>query len=383
MSETSTISPASSRPGPGNGRTWTSGRRASSAGCTGSPDTSPSSCASSTGGLASARATSTCSPRSAAPAPYERAPGELAAHTMVTTGAMTKRIDRLERDGLVTRRPSAIDGRGRVVALTGPAGSDRPGVRRAHAQRTPARRPSYAGAGGPTGFAAHHLARPLRDSATDRSRGRPARVLTAATMPAPSVLAGRAPVEVAAGQFGPGDCGAAGVAGLAGAAVDVHLTAVPVDPRRPAHRLRQVLGMHGVDSARRPPRSSAAADPPRARPRPPGSAAGPASSARSPARNNASVTKIRPVPATIDWSSSSAARAARAAADPGVRPSGSASARSGSAPSRSRRAATSVGASNSQAVGPRRSSQYRSPVSRSRTWPTGSGGFPSPSVNLP
>ncbi|MET9919553.1 MarR family winged helix-turn-helix transcriptional regulator [Streptomyces sp. NPDC059605] len=50
--------------------------------------------------------------------PFERAPGELAAFTMVTTGAMTKRIDRLERDGLVTRRRSAEDGRGRVVALT-------------------------------------------------------------------------------------------------------------------------------------------------------------------------------------------------------------------------------------------------------------------------
>jgi DNA-binding MarR family transcriptional regulator len=55
--------------------------------------------------------------------PFERAPGELAAFTMVTTGAMTKRIDRLERDGLVTRRPSATDGRGRVVALT-PAGRE-------------------------------------------------------------------------------------------------------------------------------------------------------------------------------------------------------------------------------------------------------------------
>ncbi|MDJ1137286.1 MarR family winged helix-turn-helix transcriptional regulator [Streptomyces iconiensis] len=51
--------------------------------------------------------------------PYERAPGELAAHTMVTTGAMTKRVDRLERSGLVTRRRSAADGRARVVALTG------------------------------------------------------------------------------------------------------------------------------------------------------------------------------------------------------------------------------------------------------------------------
>ncbi|MGW5307650.1 MarR family winged helix-turn-helix transcriptional regulator [Streptomyces griseoluteus] len=52
--------------------------------------------------------------------PYERAPGELAAHTMVTTGAMTKRIDRLERAGLVTRRRSDGDQRGRIVALTQP-----------------------------------------------------------------------------------------------------------------------------------------------------------------------------------------------------------------------------------------------------------------------
>ena len=51
-------------------------------------------------------------------APYERAPVELAATTMVTTGAMTKRIDRLEARGLVTRRPSAEDGRMRVVGLT-------------------------------------------------------------------------------------------------------------------------------------------------------------------------------------------------------------------------------------------------------------------------
>ncbi|MFE5808700.1 MarR family winged helix-turn-helix transcriptional regulator [Streptomyces sp. NPDC056491] len=50
--------------------------------------------------------------------PFERAPGELAAHTMVTTGAMTKRIDRLERAGLVTRRRSDDDQRGRIVALT-------------------------------------------------------------------------------------------------------------------------------------------------------------------------------------------------------------------------------------------------------------------------
>jgi DNA-binding MarR family transcriptional regulator len=53
--------------------------------------------------------------------PYELAPGELARHTMVTTGAATKRIHRLEAAGLVTRRVSDDDARGRVIALT-PAG---------------------------------------------------------------------------------------------------------------------------------------------------------------------------------------------------------------------------------------------------------------------
>lgn len=55
--------------------------------------------------------------------PYERTPGDLAASTMVTSGAMTKRIDRLEQRGLVTRRVSDTDGRGRVIALT-PAGRE-------------------------------------------------------------------------------------------------------------------------------------------------------------------------------------------------------------------------------------------------------------------
>ena len=50
--------------------------------------------------------------------PFERVPGELAAHTMVTTGAVTKRVDRLERAGLVARRVSEGDGRSRVVGLT-------------------------------------------------------------------------------------------------------------------------------------------------------------------------------------------------------------------------------------------------------------------------
>jgi DNA-binding MarR family transcriptional regulator len=55
--------------------------------------------------------------------PYEIPAGELAEHTMVTTGAMTKRIDRLQHGGLVTRRTSETDARGRVVALT-PAGRE-------------------------------------------------------------------------------------------------------------------------------------------------------------------------------------------------------------------------------------------------------------------
>ena len=50
--------------------------------------------------------------------PFERAPGELADHTMVTTGAMTKRIDRLVARGLVERREVEQDGRRRIVALT-------------------------------------------------------------------------------------------------------------------------------------------------------------------------------------------------------------------------------------------------------------------------
>jgi DNA-binding MarR family transcriptional regulator len=55
--------------------------------------------------------------RRAAPS-YELAPGELARHTMVTTGAASKRIDRLEAAGLVSRRVSDEDHRGRVIALT-------------------------------------------------------------------------------------------------------------------------------------------------------------------------------------------------------------------------------------------------------------------------
>ena len=51
-------------------------------------------------------------------APYELTPTELAAWTMVSSGAVTKRVDRCLQQGWVTRRHSDRDARGRVVALT-------------------------------------------------------------------------------------------------------------------------------------------------------------------------------------------------------------------------------------------------------------------------
>ena len=45
-------------------------------------------------------------------------PGELSRSTMVTTGGMTKRLDRLEALGLIRRQPDPRDRRGRLIALT-------------------------------------------------------------------------------------------------------------------------------------------------------------------------------------------------------------------------------------------------------------------------
>jgi DNA-binding MarR family transcriptional regulator len=50
--------------------------------------------------------------------PYELSPGQLTAETMVTSGTMTNRIDRLEARSLVRRRPDPADGRGVLVGLT-------------------------------------------------------------------------------------------------------------------------------------------------------------------------------------------------------------------------------------------------------------------------
>jgi DNA-binding MarR family transcriptional regulator len=51
-------------------------------------------------------------------APYELPPGQLTAETLVTSGTMTNRIDRLERRSLVRRGPDPSDGRGVLVRLT-------------------------------------------------------------------------------------------------------------------------------------------------------------------------------------------------------------------------------------------------------------------------
>src|SRR3954452_14213918 len=51
-------------------------------------------------------------------APYELTPGDLARWTMVSSGAVPKRVDRCVEQGWVTRRVSESDQRGRVIALT-------------------------------------------------------------------------------------------------------------------------------------------------------------------------------------------------------------------------------------------------------------------------
>lgn len=51
-------------------------------------------------------------------APYELSPGDLLQQTLVTSGTMTNRIDRLEELGFVDRRPEPTDGRGILVRLT-------------------------------------------------------------------------------------------------------------------------------------------------------------------------------------------------------------------------------------------------------------------------
>jgi DNA-binding MarR family transcriptional regulator len=50
--------------------------------------------------------------------PYALSAGELSRTVLVTTGAITKRVDRLEAGGWVTRSVDEADSRGRRIALT-------------------------------------------------------------------------------------------------------------------------------------------------------------------------------------------------------------------------------------------------------------------------
>ncbi|MCX2926569.1 MarR family winged helix-turn-helix transcriptional regulator [Streptomyces sp. NEAU-W12] len=51
-------------------------------------------------------------------APYQLSPGQLLTQTLVTSGTMTNRIDRLTKKGLVERLPDPNDRRGVLVRLT-------------------------------------------------------------------------------------------------------------------------------------------------------------------------------------------------------------------------------------------------------------------------
>lgn len=51
-------------------------------------------------------------------APYQLSPGRLLRETLVTSGTMTNRVDRLVTRGLVERRPDLHDRRGVLVCLT-------------------------------------------------------------------------------------------------------------------------------------------------------------------------------------------------------------------------------------------------------------------------
>jgi DNA-binding MarR family transcriptional regulator len=50
--------------------------------------------------------------------PYELSPGQLVTETLVTSGTMTNRVDRLVSRGLVERHPAPNDRRGVIVRLT-------------------------------------------------------------------------------------------------------------------------------------------------------------------------------------------------------------------------------------------------------------------------
>src|SRR5205085_1527378 len=59
--------------------------------------------------------------------PYRLSPGALLRATLVTSGTMTNRLDRLEQAGLVRRAPDPEDKRGVLVSLTAAGGAGQGG----------------------------------------------------------------------------------------------------------------------------------------------------------------------------------------------------------------------------------------------------------------
>ena len=73
--------------------------------------------------------------------PYQLRPSELTGTLMLTSSGTTKRLDRLERAGLIERAPDPQDRRGVLIRLTGEGPRDhRRDDRRAPGERAPAPR---------------------------------------------------------------------------------------------------------------------------------------------------------------------------------------------------------------------------------------------------
>lgn len=70
--------------------------------------------------------------------PYVLSPGRLVAETLVTSGTMTNRVDRLTTRGLAERQPDPADRRGVLVRLT-PAGREQVDAALAELMRSEAR----------------------------------------------------------------------------------------------------------------------------------------------------------------------------------------------------------------------------------------------------
>ena len=79
-------------------------------------------------------------------APYELSPGRLLRETLVTSGTMTNRVDRLAARGFVERSPDPDDRRGVIVRLTREGKTAVDGAFEAllEAERDAARRPAAA-----------------------------------------------------------------------------------------------------------------------------------------------------------------------------------------------------------------------------------------------